>query len=86
MPWLAELIAAMYHWIRPIPRDVFYFCLGTAGHHHFCGTNVSIGRLYVVGIVPYMTGMLIHQLVGSAERAARLAHRFEHADASGDVE
>jgi CHASE2 domain-containing sensor protein len=65
---IAFLIAAIHHWIRPIPATVITIILLPAGVIISSELMFLFGD-YEVGIVPFMVGMLIHQLVGSAERA-----------------
>jgi hypothetical protein len=76
---IAMLIAAIHHRVRPIPATLF-----TLGFLPF-GALISAEMMFLlrdqaVGIVPFMIGVLIHQLVGSASRAQVLVSEFEKAE------
>jgi CHASE2 domain-containing sensor protein len=74
---IAFLIATIHHWIRPIPATVFTLILLPLGMIVSAELMFLFGD-YEVGIVPFMLGLLIHQLVGSAERAEHMTRRLEH--------
>jgi hypothetical protein len=74
---IAFLIGAIHHWVRPIPATLITLGLLPLGLVVSAELMFMLGD-YEVGIVPFMVGMLVHQLVGSAERADHLAREVEH--------
>ena len=79
---LAILIALIHHWIRPIPATIATLALLPLAVICAAELMFQLGG-YQLGVVPFIVGMLIHQLVGSAERAEHLTHELEEGRASG---
>ena len=77
---IAFLIGAIHHWIRPIPATVITLVLLPLSVMAAAECTLYFAGLQV-GIVPFVVGMLIHQLAGSAERAEEMVRRLEEAKA-----
>ena len=82
---LGFLVAAIHHWIRPVSATVFTLILLPLGVIVSAEMMFLLGDVEV-GVVPFIVAMLIHQLVGSAERAEHIARRAEHAQTLGGVD
>jgi CHASE2 domain-containing sensor protein len=82
---IAILIAAIHHWIRPFPATFITLIL-LAG----CAVVSSEVMLflggYEFGLIPFILGLLIHQLVCSAERATVVAEQLENISVRAKVQ
>jgi CHASE2 domain len=74
--FLAIVIGVVHHWIRPIPATILTLVLIPVGIVMGSEALFWFGS-YEVGIVPFIVGCLIHQLVGAAERAEHVASELE---------
>jgi hypothetical protein len=75
---IALVIGVIHHWIRPIPATMFTLILLPVSVILAAECMLYFGR-FQVGVVPFVVGMLIHQLAGSADRAEDLVKELEHA-------